>query len=214
MNTWAEGAREAIAAWMAVPNHAVSALVAGILFIYAEFNRPGEIIWGAMGMLLAVLGLRGLFTHPLAPAALWMAVAGFGLLGVEGWLRTRALSGVAGTALLAWSMAHLGRTQADGPDTWLGMLLALLLAAVTVALLRTAKRARWSKFRLGAEALIGKEGTVTSGPASSEMGLKVLVAGELWPLAEEVRVERDMRVVVVGQENGRLQVEPMHRLNA
>ena len=47
----------ALLLFVANPDHAVLLLLCGILFIYAEFNKPGTVILGCFGALLTMFAL-------------------------------------------------------------------------------------------------------------------------------------------------------------
>ena len=87
-------------------------LLFGILLIYAEFNRPGTILLGAVGALLFLLGVLKLL--PLAISAQSIALAGSGVLlllwGMQGKLRSwHFAAAVAGTAAIITALHSIVR---------------------------------------------------------------------------------------------------------
>lgn len=122
------------------PNAAVLILTLGLALITVELNRPGIILPGALGLLLALLSFAAILhdrPQPLALALLFCSAAILLLQlrrDVPLWIVSLATSAaVVGFALLAHVMLIVA------------ILCGLLLGAGTTLLTRIARRARQNK---------------------------------------------------------------------
>src|ERR1700733_3211080 len=197
--------REEILDRLTNPNLAVLVLVVGGLLIYLEFNTPGTIVPGTLGTIMVLLALFGLNLLPLRYTSVMLLLAAFALLILEAHFPSHGALATAGIA----SLVIGALTLVDGPIPELRVSLATALSAglafglITVFLLRLALRARRSKVRMGADAMIGLIAVVTQ-PLSPPG--QVLVNGELWQaesptpaaLGDKVRVHglRDLTLLV------------------
>ena len=197
--------REKILDRLTDPNLAVLVLVIGGLLIYVEFNTPGTIIPGTLGTILVLLAIFSLNLLPVRYTSVMLLVSAFVLLLLEAHFGTHGVLAAAG--ILALVIGSL--TLVDAPIPELRVHLATALSSglafglITVFLLRLALKARRSKSRVGADAMIGQIAVVTEPLAPCG---QVLVNGELWqaesatPAAagEQVRVRglRDLTLLV------------------
>ena len=197
--------RERILDRLTDPNLAVLVLMVGGLLIYVEFNTPGTIIPGTLGTILVLLALFALNLLPVRYTSVMLLAAAFVLLILEAKFATHGILAAAGIV----SLVIGALTLVDGPIPELRVHLATALSAglafglITVFLLRLALRAKRSKVRIGADAMIGQIAVVTQPLAPSG---QVMVNGELWqaesaaPAAkgEQVRVRglRDLTLLV------------------
>jgi membrane-bound ClpP family serine protease len=126
------------------PNLAFVVTVFGLLAIYYEFLRPGQIYPGVLGAAAALWGAYSLWRLAPTPNALaWLAAAAV-LFLAEAWWNTRYLAGLAGTAALIFGSLKL----IAGPghvQLYLALPLGLVFGAVTIWLSAAAKRARQNK---------------------------------------------------------------------
>ncbi len=197
--------REEILDRLTDPNLAVLVLVIGGLLIYVEFNTPGTIIPGTLGTIMVLLAIFSLNLLPVRYTSVMLLASAFVLLILEAHFATHGILAAAG--ILALVIGAL--TLVDGPIPELRVHLATALSSglafglITVFLLRLALKARRSKSRMGADAMIGQIAVVTQPLAPSG---QVIVNGELWqaesatPAAagEQVRVRglRDLTLLV------------------
>ena len=197
--------REEILDRLTDPNLAVLVLMVGGLLIYVEFNTPGTIIPGTLGTILVLLALFGLNLLPVRYTSVMLLLAAFALLILEAHFASHGVLAAAGILCLVIGAL----TLVDGPIPELRVHLATALSAglafglITVFLLRLALRARRSKVRMGADAMIGQIAVVTLPLAPRG---QVMVNGELWQaesatpaaLGEQVRVRglRDLTLLV------------------
>lgn len=78
-------------------NAAFAALIAGLFAIHVELARPGLILPGALGALLAVVAL---FALPVSGAGAAMLLAAAALFAVEGRFPARGIAGMLGACEL------------------------------------------------------------------------------------------------------------------
>lgn len=169
-------ANTALLIFVANPDHAILLLLCGILFIYAEFNKPGTIILGCFGALLMMFALYGLGPLPIRPSAVAAAFVGVALVGLG--CRFQMLgrvADIAGTLCIALGLVNL---VVSPPVHFLvAIVSAAIFSFVTGWLVRIALAARQNKSLVGPQALVGYIATVCTPLAPSG---QVEVCGELW----------------------------------
>jgi membrane-bound serine protease (ClpP class) len=171
--------REKILDRLTDPNLAVLVLVIGALLIYVEFNTPGTIIPGTLGTILVLLAIFSLNLLPVRYTSVMLLAAAFVLLILEAKFATHGVLAAAGIV----SLVVGALTLVDGPIPELRVHLATALSTglafglITVFLLRLALKARRSKSRMGADAMIGQIAVVLQPLAPSG---QVMVNGEIW----------------------------------
>lgn len=129
------------------PNAAVLFLMFGLVLIVLEVNRPGLILPGSIGLLLALLATASLASrHPSTQAVLWTAFFAIVLVIPTGNWKVGWLLDAAITAGLIMSIGDL-LPQGSGPtvNTWTAISSGLLFGAGTTVLTRIARRARQNK---------------------------------------------------------------------
>jgi membrane-bound serine protease (ClpP class) len=130
----------------ASPDAALLSLFAGVLLIYFECNRPGSIIPGCAGVLLALLSIDAFAHMPLRPLALALVAAGIVLILAELKVSARNLAAATGTALLIFGFRNLLQPFAPARvHTPTAIVAAAGFAASTLWLARIALRARHNK---------------------------------------------------------------------
>lgn len=127
------------------PNVAILVFTAGVALIAIELNRPGSILPGAIGLLLALLAAASLWPHhPRGIAVLQIVLAMAVLL-----LQTRRtllwLLPAGATILLIYSIARLLPGTERAISQAIALLCGLVLGAGTTVLTRIAHRARQNK---------------------------------------------------------------------
>jgi membrane-bound serine protease (ClpP class) len=128
------------------PNAAVLLFTAGLLLIYFELNRPGLIISGCAGLILALSAVAAFFHMSVSPKGAASLVSAFLLLA---WSLRRGkpmlLGFVAGAGIFVGSYLLV-----DGPGTlhvkpWAAAITGVLLGPGTSVLTGIARRARVNK---------------------------------------------------------------------
>ena len=135
----------AIPSALANPDLGLILLLAGVLLIYAEFNRPGTVLLGCLGAFSFMLGVYTLGRLPLSTYAIGLTAAGALIVLVELRLPARNLLALTGTATLAVGLARL----TPGLHAATAVFSAVVFAVVTLWLGRIALQARRNKFTPG-----------------------------------------------------------------
>ena len=188
--------RQRVMNWMMDPNIAFLLLSLGALALYAEFNHPGAILPGVVGLILILLAVFALNLLPTRFAALTLIVIAFVLFALEAKYTSYGVLGAGGVVCMALGAVLL----VDGPIPemrvqWLTALaISVPFGVISVFLMTIAMRAMRLKVVTGEQGLVGEVG-VAKTPLSP--GGKIFVHGEIWnavstaPVAvgDEVRVE-------------------------
>ena len=93
------------------PNIAFIVLAIGALALYAEFNHPGAVLPGVVGIVFVLLALFALNLLPTRYAAFTLIMAAFVMFALEAKFATHGILGVAGIALMTMG----GLLLVDGP---------------------------------------------------------------------------------------------------
>ncbi len=188
------------------PNVAFLVLAVGALSLYAEFNHPGAVLPGVVGLVFILLALFALNLLPVRYAAFTLILAAFLLFALEAKFATHGILGLGGIALLTVG----GLLLVDGPipelrvKLWVALAISVPLGAITVFLMTIALRARRNKVVTGEQGMIGAIGQAET---DIDPEGKVLVQGELWNARARSRVSLGEPVVVRKVEGLELEVE-------
>ena len=128
------------------PDAAVLILTAGLALIALELNRPGSILPGGCGVLLALLAAASLAQHHPRPEAATEAIFCVALLLLQ--LRRRLSLVVVTCATIAFVFAVsnlIPPINGRAVSAWAAVLSGIVIAAGTTVLTRIARRARQNK---------------------------------------------------------------------
>jgi membrane-bound serine protease (ClpP class) len=198
--------KQQVLAMLMDPNVAFILLSIGMLALYAEFNHPGAVIPGAVGIVFILLAIFALNILPTRFAALGMILGAFVLFALEVKYTTHGAFGIGGTVLLVLGALML----VDGPipemrvRPLVAISVSLPLAAITIFLMNIALRARQSKVTTGLQGMIGEIGRAQTPLVPTG---KVFVHGEIWNAICPSGAEPGDSVVVTKAEGMRLEVE-------
>jgi membrane-bound serine protease (ClpP class) len=198
--------RQRILDFLLDPNIAFLVLAVGALALYAEFNHPGAIVPGVVGVVFILLALFALNLLPTRYAAFTLIIAAFVLFALEAKFATHGVLGLGGIALLTLG----GLLLVDGPipqmrvSIWTALGVSVPLGAITVFLMTIALRARHAKVVTGQQGLIGAVGEART---DIDPEGKVFIQGELWNAHAPSRVGIGEQVVVRKVEGLELEVE-------
>jgi membrane-bound serine protease (ClpP class) len=179
------------------PNIAFLLLAIGALALYIEFNHPGAIIPGTVGVVFILLAVFALNLLPTRFAAFGLILGAFALFAAEAKFASHGILTLGGIILL--TLGGLLLVDAPIPQMRVHFVTALAvsipLGVITAFLMTIAVKARRNKIVTGVQGLIGETGVAQT--ALSPQG-KVFVHGELWnaiasapiPIGELVRVNR------------------------
>ncbi|HXW92571.1 MAG TPA: nodulation protein NfeD [Terriglobales bacterium] len=200
--------KERILAYLMDPNVAFILLAIGALALYAEFNHPGAVVPGVVGLIFILLAIFALNLLPTRFAALILIMVSFALFGLEAKLGTHGVLTVGGIATL--TLGGLLLVDAPIPQMRVHLLTALAvsvpLGIITALLMSIALRARRNKVVTGIQGLVGEIG-IAQTPLAPQG--KVFVQGSLWDAVASANIPSG-QTVVVRQVNGlQLRVDPI-----
>jgi membrane-bound serine protease (ClpP class) len=188
------------------PNIAFLLLAIGALSLYIEFNHPGAVIPGTVGVVFILVAAFALNLLPTRWAALVLILGAFALFAAEAKFVSHGVLTIGGIALLTLGALLL----VDSPIPEMRVHLATALAVsiplgvITALLMTIALRARRNKIVTGEQGLVGETGVVQT--ALSPQG-KVFVHGELWDALGSASLPAGQLVVVRGVDGLTLQVD-------
>ena len=200
--------KERIFAFLIDPNISYLLLTIGVFALYAEFNHPGAVLPGTVGVLFILLAMFALHLVPTRFAAIALILAGFILFALEAKFAAHGVIGIGG--IVALTLGGLFLVDGPIPEMRVRLVTALAvsipLGVITVTLMMVALRARANKVVTGAQGLIGEIGMAQT-PLVPQG--KVFVHGEIWDATASRAVSVGDRVVVRRVENLRLDVDPV-----
>jgi len=200
--------KERILSYIMDPNVAFIILAIGLLALYMEFNHPGAVIPGTVGVVFILLAVFSLNLLPVRFAALVLIAGAFALFALEAKFATHGVLTIGGIALLV--IGGLLLIDAPIPEMrvkWITALaVSIPLGLITAFLMSIALRARRNKITTGEQGLVGEIGITQT--ALSPTG-KVFVHGELWNAISRVNLTAGERVVVQQVNGLLLSVEPL-----
>jgi membrane-bound serine protease (ClpP class) len=200
--------KERILGYLMDPNVSFILLAIGALALYAEFNHPGAVIPGTVGVVFILIAAFALNLLPTRFAALVLILGAFALFAAEAKFASHGVLTVGGITLL--TLGGLLLVDSPIPEMRVHLLTALAvsipLGLITAFLMSIALRARRNKLVSGAQGLIGETGIAQT--ALAPRG-KIFVHGELWDAVSSSEVSIGQSVVVRRVDGLLLQVEPL-----
>lgn len=190
------------------PDLAFLLLAIGALALYFEFNHPGAVIPGTVGVVFILVAAFALNLLPTRFAALGLILGAFVLFAAEAKFVSHGVLTAGGIVLLTLG----GLLLVDAPIPEMRVHLATALAVsvplgiITAFLMSIAFKARHNKVVTGEQGLVGETGVAQT--TLSPQGM-VFVHGELWDAVAPSPLPVG-QLVVVRRVNGlTLQVEPL-----
>jgi membrane-bound serine protease (ClpP class) len=200
--------KERILAYLMDPNIAFLLLAIGGLALYVEFNHPGAVIPGTVGVVFILVAAFALNLLPTRFAALILILGAFALFAAEAKFATHGVLTIGGIVLL--TLGALLLVDSPIPEMRVRLVTALAvsipLGLITAFLMTIALKAQRNKVVTGAQGLVGETGVVRS--ALTPQG-KVFVRGELWDAVSSSPLPIGHLVVVRGVDGLTLQVDPL-----
>jgi membrane-bound serine protease (ClpP class) len=200
--------RERILDALMEPDIAFLLLAIGALALYVEFNHPGAVIPGTVGVVFILIAAFALNLLPTRFAALVLILGAFALFAAEAKFATHGVLTTGGIALL--TLGGLLLVDSPIPEMRVHLVTALAvsipLGLITAFLMTLALKARRNKIVTGAQGLLGE--TAVAQTALSPQG-KVFVHGELWDAVAPTPLPVGQLVVVRKVDGLTLQVEPL-----
>ncbi len=190
------------------PDLAFLLLAIGALALYIEFNHPGAVIPGTVGVVFIILAIFALNLLPTRFAALGLILGAFALFAAEAKFATHGVLTVGGIVLL--TLGGLLLVDSPIPEMRVHLMTALAvsipLGLITAFLMTIALKARRNKIVTGAQGLVGETGVAQT--ALSPQG-KVFVHGELWDAIASSAMPVGQLVVVRRVDGLILEVAPL-----
>jgi membrane-bound serine protease (ClpP class) len=199
--------KERILAYLMDPNVAFILLAVGALALYAEFNHPGAVVPGVVGVIFILLAIFALNLLPTRFAAVILILASFILFALEAKFATHGILTLGGIVTL--TLGGLLLVDAPIPQMRVHLFTALAvsipLGVITAFLMSIALRARRNKIVTGMQGLVGEIGLAQT-PLSPQG--KVFVHGELWDAIASSNIPSGQTVVVRQVDGLQLRVDP------
>ena len=190
------------------PNISFLLLAIGALALYIEFNHPGAVVPGTVGVVFILLAAFALNLLPTRFAALGLILGAFALFAAEAKFATHGVATIGGIALL--TVGGLLLVDAPIPEMRVHLVTALAvsipLGLITAFLMTIALKARRNKVVTGSQGMIGETGVAQTSLAPQG---KVFVHGELWDAVSSVDIPIGQLVVVRQVDGLILQVDPI-----
>jgi len=176
--------------------------------LYIEFNHPGAVVPGTVGVVFILLALFALNLLPTRFAALVLILGAFTLFALEAKFATHGVLTIGGIVLL--TLGGLLLVDSPIPEMRVHLTTALAvsipLGVITAFLMSIALRARRNKVVTGAQGLIGETGVAET--ALAPRG-KVFVHGELWDAVASTAIPAGQTIVVRNLDGLTLSVDPL-----
>jgi membrane-bound serine protease (ClpP class) len=200
--------KERILTYIMDPNVAFILLAIGALALYAEFNHPGAVIPGTVGVVFILLAAFALNLLPVRFAAIAMIIGAFALFAAEAKFASHGVLTTGGIVLL--TLGGLFLVDAPIPEMRVHLATALAVSIpiglITVFLMSIVVRSRRNKIVTGEQGMIGEIGIAQSALAPAG---KVFVHGELWDAVSTIPIPAGERVVVRQVDGLTLRVDPV-----
>ncbi len=189
------------------PNIAFLLLALGALALYGEFNHPGAVVPGVVGVISIVLALFALNFLPTRFASLALLLVAFALFALEAKFASHGVLAAGGIVCMVIGALFL----VDGPIPQMrvnivtAIAVSLPIGLIAVFLTTLVLRARRGRVATGSEGMIGEIGIARTplGPDG-----KVFVHGELWNAMSTSAIAEGARVKVASVNGLHLVVEP------
>ena len=207
VTTYEMTVKEKILSKLMDPNLAFLLFVLGALAIFAEFNHPGAVLPGVVGVISILLALFALNLLPTRFAALALLLAAFAMFALEAKYATHGVLGIGGVICMIFGALFL----VDGPipemrvHFWTAIFASVPIGLIAVFLTTLVLRARANRVVTGSEGMIGEIGVARTGLVPNG---KVFVHGELWNATSRAEIAEGTRVRIKQLDGLHLIVEP------
>ncbi len=199
--------KQKLLSWIMNPNVAFILMSLGMLAIWAEFNHPGAVLPGVVGVISIVLAVFALNLLPTRYSALVLILVAFALFALEAKFATHGILGIGGAICMVIGALLL----VDGPipemrvNVVTALAVSIPFAIIAVFLMTLVLRARKANITTGVEAMVGEVGVARTAVASDG---KVFVHGEIWNATAPTPISEGARIRVLAVHGLRLIVEP------
>ncbi len=198
--------KQRLLSWIMNPNVAFILMSLGTLALWAEFNHPGAILPGVVGLIAIVLAVFALNILPTRYASLALIVVAFVLFALEAKFTSYGILGTGGVLCMIFGALLL----VDGPipEMRVHLVTALVVSVpigiIAVFLMSLVLRANRNPVVTGTNAMLGEIGVART---AVEADGKVFVHGEIWNAMAKHAIPEGARVRVRSVEGLRVTVE-------
>jgi membrane-bound serine protease (ClpP class) len=198
--------KQRLLSWIMDPNVAFILMSLGMLALWAEFNHPGAILPGVVGLIAILLAVFALNLLPTRYAALVLILAAFALFALEAKFTSYGILGIGGVICMIFGALLL----VDGPIPEMrvhlvtALVVSVPIGAIAVFLMTLVMKAHKNRVTTGTEAMIGEIGVART---MLQPEGKVFVHGELWNATASRDIAAGTRVRVRAVEGLRVVVE-------
>src|SRR5262249_17184706 len=148
--------KEHILAYLMDPNVAFILLAIGALALYAEFNHPGAVVPGTVGVVFILLAIFALNLLPTRFAAVVLIFASCILFALEAKFASHGVLTIGGIVTMV--IGALLLVDAPIPEMrvrlWTALAVSIPLGIITAALMTLAVKARRNKVVTGVQGLL------------------------------------------------------------
>ncbi len=203
-----ETLRQRLLSWIMDPNVAFILMSLGMLALWAEFNHPGAVVPGVVGLISILLAVFALNLLPTRYSALVLILAAFVLFALEAKFATHGVLGIGGVICMVIGALLL----VDGPipemrvNVITALSVSIPFAIIAVFLMTLVMRARKAHVATGQEGMVGEIGIARTTVAHDG---KVFVHGEIWNATAAVPISEGTKVRVKTVDGLRVVVEPV-----
>jgi membrane-bound serine protease (ClpP class) len=189
------------------PNILFLLLAVGALALYAEFNHPGAILPGVVGVICVVLAIFAMNLLPTRYAAFALILVAFILFALEAKYVSYGVLGTGGVICMIMGAMLL----VDGPIPEMrvhpitAIAVSVPIGAIAMFLMTLVVRAHKNRVATGTEGMVGEIGVARTSVAAEG---KVFVHGELWNATARTSIAEGARVRVRGVDGLKVMVEP------
>lgn len=199
--------KQRILSFIMNPNIAFILMSLGMLALWAEFNHPGAIVPGVVGLISITLAVFALNLLPTRYSALVLILVAFALFALEAKFTSHGILGIGGA--ICMTIGALLLVDGPIPEMRVNMMTAISVsipfAIIAVFLMTLVLQTREQPVATGAEAMVGEVGVAKTTVAPEG---KVFVHGELWNAISDVPIDAGSRVRVRAVNGLRVVVEP------
>ena len=200
--------KQHILAFIMNPNIAFILLAVGAMALFAEFNHPGAVLPGTVGVVFILLAIFALNLLPVRFAAVVLILSSFVLFARDAKFMTHGVLALGGIVTMV--IGALLLVDAPIPEMRVHLATALAvsipLGGITAFVMALALKARRNKVVTGEQGLIGETGVARTPltPAG-----KVFVHGEIWTAIASTDVPEGEAVVIRSIDGLMLHVDPV-----
>ena len=188
------------------PNVAFILLALGAVALWAEFNHPGAVVPGVIGLISILLAVFALNLLPTRFAALALLLAAFALFALEAKFATHGVLGIGGIICMIIGALFL----VDGPIPQMrvrlvtALVVSIPVGLIAIFLMTLVLRSRKLHVATGSEGMLGEIGVAQT--AIDPEG-KVFVHGEIWNATATMPIAAGQRVRVASIDGLHVRVE-------